>query len=242
VKPRIGISAFPRVVPATIGPTLVHGTSRFYVDAVRRAGAVPLVFPVIDPDDVESLLAVVDGLILTGGGDVDPARYGAEPHPETYGVDDARDAIEFRLLQVALDEGLPVLATCRGLQVANVALGGTLVQHLPMVTESEHRQFGRWQEGVHRVRIDPDSRLARLLGRTDVEVNSLHHQAVATPAPGLRPVAWAEDGVVEAVEPVGDERLVAVQWHPELHENAPAQQGLFGNLVAQATEVAARSS
>jgi putative glutamine amidotransferase len=240
VKPRIGISAFPRVIPATIGPTLVHGTSRFYVDAVGRAGAVPLVFPVIDPDDAENLLAVVDGLILTGGGDVDPVRYGEQAHPETYGVDAARDAIEFRLLELALTHDLPVLATCRGMQVANVVLGGTLVQHLPTVTENEHRQFGRWQEGVHGVRVDPDSRLAALLGRTELEVNSLHHQAVATPAPGLRPVAWADDGVIEAVEPVGEERLVAVQWHPELHEAEATQQGLFRNLVAQAAEMTAR--
>jgi putative glutamine amidotransferase len=192
------------------------------------------VLPVLDPGDVPALLDAVDALVLTGGGDVCPSAYGAEPWPETDFVDAARDAYDFALVREAVRRGLPVLATCRGMQVLNVALGGSLVQHVPAVTGEEHRHYDRWAEGVHPVRVDPASELAAALGRTELEVNSLHHQAVAACAPGLRPVAWAHDGTVEAVEQEGNGRLVAVQWHPELMAEHPEQQGLFRRLVAQA--------
>src|SRR3954451_14796156 len=141
MKPRIGISAYPRTVDTVLGPTLLQTTSRFYVDSVVRAGGVPIVLPIMDPEDVEVALAGVDGVVLTGGGDIAPARYGADPLPETDGVDPGRDEFDLALLQVAIDRDLPVLATCRGMQVVNVGLGGSLIQHVPAVTGEDHRRF-----------------------------------------------------------------------------------------------------
>lgn len=234
MTPRVGVSGHPRIVDTVVGPTLLHTASRFYVDSVRRAGGLPLVLPVLAPGDVPELLDAVDALVLTGGGDVCPSSYGAERWPETDFVDPERDAFDFALVREAVRRGLPVLATCRGMQVVNVALGGTLVQHVPAVTGAEHRHYERYDEGVHPVRVEPESRLAEALGRCELEVNSLHHQAVDGLAPGFRAVAWSPDGTVEAIEQVGNGRLVAVQWHPELMERHPEQQGLFRRLVAQA--------
>lgn len=232
---KVGISAHPRTVETVVGPTLSHTANRFYVDSVRRAGGLPLVLPVLAPEDVPALLDAVDALVLTGGGDVAPAAYGAERWPETDFVDEQRDAFDLALVREAVARDLPVLAICRGMQVVNVALGGTLVQHVPAVTGAEHRHYDRYDEGVHRVRIEPSSELAAALGCCELEVNSLHHQAVDVLALGFRPVAWADDGTVEAIEQVGNGRLVAVQWHPELMADHPEQQGLFCRLVAQAT-------
>jgi gamma-glutamyl-gamma-aminobutyrate hydrolase PuuD len=237
VKPLVGISAYPRRTELPIGPVLLHTASRFYVDAVSRAGGLPVVLPVLDPAEAPELVGAVQGLVLTGGGDVEPSRYGAAPASETWGVDPARDAFEEALLRAALEREVPVLATCRGMQVVNVALGGTLVQHVPAVTGQDHSQEPRWREGVHKLKVEPDSHLAEALGTVELDVNSLHHQAVLEPAPGLRAVAWAEDGTVEAIELDGNHRLVAVQWHPELLEDWPEQQGLFRQLVAEAAEV-----
>jgi len=234
MRPVIGITSHPRIGRTSIGETLLQTASRFYVEGVSRAGGVPVILPVLDPDAVEELLAAVDGLLLTGGGDVAPDRYGAQPVAETGGVDPARDAFEFRLLERALEMGRPVLATCRGMQVVNVVLGGSLVQHVPAVTGTDHGRDDRWHEGVHRVKIEPDSHLAAALGATEADVNSLHHQAVFEAAPGARAVAWAEDGTIEAIEVHGSPALVAVQWHPELMEDRPEQQGLFRQLVVQA--------
>ena len=239
MHPVIGISGYPRVVETATGPTVLHTSSRHYVESVERAGGFPVILPVVDPDDVERALSVVHGVLLTGGGDVQPARYHAHPVSATRNVDPARDAFDIRLLLTAIDAGLPVLATCRGMQVLNVALGGSLVQHVPAVTGQNHDIFDRWHEGVHVVKIEPDSNLAEALGSTELSVNSMHHQAVCEPAPGTRPVAWAEDDTVEAIELADSPHVVAVQWHPELLEDYPEQQGLFRQLVDRAAEVAA---
>jgi putative glutamine amidotransferase len=234
MKPVIGISAYPRLVETSVGATLLHTASRFYIEAVERAGGVPVVLPVIDPDAVDDVLPVLHGVLLTGGGDVQPSRYGAKPVAETNGVDPARDDFDIRLLERAIEADLPVLATCRGMQVLNVALGGSLIQHVPAVTGQLHHHTDRWREGVHRVKIEPDSHLAEALGATEVEVNSIHHQAVDAAAPGTRAVAWAEDDTIEAIELPGTPQVVAVQWHPELLEDWPEQQGLFRQLVDHA--------
>jgi len=234
VKPVIGISAHPRIVEIATGPALLHTASRFYVDGVERAGGVPVILPVLDPDWVEYFLPVVNGILLTGGGDVAPSRYGAMPTAETQNVDPMRDAFEIRLIQAAIEADMPLLATCRGMQVLNVAMGGSLVQHVPHATGQEHDRVDRWREGVHRVKIEPDSHLAEAMGATEVEVNSIHHQAVDQAAPGTRAVAWADDETVEAIEVPGSPHIVAVQWHPELLEDWPEQQGLFRQLVEHA--------
>jgi len=155
VKPVIGISAYPRVVETSVGPTLLHTTSRFYVEGVERAGGVPVVLPVMSPDVVGDVMAAIQGVLLTGGGDVQPSRYGAKPVAETEGVDPARDDFDIALLGMAVAADLPVLATCRGMQVVNVALGGSLIQHVPAVTGQVHFRNDHWREGVHRVKIEP---------------------------------------------------------------------------------------
>jgi putative glutamine amidotransferase len=229
VKPIVGISGFPRVVDGTIGPTLLHTASRFYVESILRAGGVPVILPVTEPDVVPDLLAVVNGVVLTGGGDIAPVRYGATPVAETTGVDPARDDFDIALLLAAIDRDIPVLATCRGMQVVNVALGGSLVQDVPGVTGEVHRFNDRWREGVHRVKLEPDSHLAEALGTTEVDVNSLHHQAVLEAAPGTRPVGWAEDGTIEAIR-IADAPSFAlgVQWHAEYDpQKNPINRTLF---------------
>ena len=234
MKPVIGISAYPRVVETATGPTLLHTSSRFYVESVERAGGAPVILPVLDPDSVDDLLPAVHGVLLTGGGDVQPSRYGARPVAETHSVDPLRDAFEIRLIEAAIVADLPLLATCRGMQVLNVAMGGSLIQHVPAATGQGHDHPERWRDGVHRVKIEPDSHLAEALGSTEVEVNSIHHQAVDQAAPRTRAVAWAEDDTVEAIEVPGSPHVVAVQWHPELLEDWPEQQGLFRPLVDRA--------
>ena len=236
MRPVIGISAFPRVVETATGPTLLHTSSRHYVESVARAGGVPVILPVIEPDDVPAAISAVHGILVTGGGDVQPSRYHAKPVAETRHVDPLRDAFDIELLKVAIESDVPVLATCRGMQVLNVTLGGSLVQHVPAVTGQNHDRIDLWHEGVHKVKVEPDSHLAEALGCTEVYVNSLHHQAVCDAAPGTRAVAWAEDDTVEAIELPGSPHVVAVQWHPELLEDAPEQQGLFRQLVEQAAE------
>ena len=234
MKPVIGISAHPRIVETATGPALLHTASRYYVDGVERAGGVAVILPILDPDAVGSLLRAVDGLLLTGGGDVAPSRYGARPIAETHNVDPLRDAFEIRLIKGAIDADMPLLAICRGMQVLNVAMGGSLVQHVPHATGQDHDQVERWHEAVHRVKIEPDSHLAEALGATEIDVNSMHHQAVDQAAPGTRAVAWAEDDTVEAIEVPGSPHIVAVQWHPELLEDWPEHQGLFRQLVEHA--------
>jgi len=240
MRPVIGISAYPRMVDTRLGRTLLHTASRFYVEAVERAGGVAVVLPVMASDFVDDVLPSVHGVLLTGGGDVQPSRYGAKPLDETSGVDPMRDDFDIRLLEAAIAADLPVLATCRGMQVVNVALGGSLVQHVPAVTGQAHCHDDKWHEAVHKVRIDPDSHLAEALGAIEVGVNSIHHQAVDKAAPGTRAVAWAEDDTIEAIELPDSPHVVAVQWHPELLEDWPEQQGLFRQLVVHARERAKR--
>jgi len=238
MKPVIGISAYPRVMETVTGATLLHTASRHYVESVVRAGGLPVILPIVDTEDVPATLAAVHGLLLTGGGDIQPSRYKAQPTAETRNVDPRRDAFDIRLITQAIDTDLPMLATCRGMQLVNVTLGGSLVQHVPHVTGHNHDRIDHWHAGVHPVKIEPDSHLAEALGSTEVFVNSLHHQAVCEAAPGLRAVAWSDDDTVEAIEVPGSPHVVAVQWHPELLEDMPEQQGLFRQLVDQATEVA----
>ena len=225
--PLIGIS----VGRLPSGDRVIDGADRDYSRAVQIAGGVPVLVPATSGIDVDAVLERLDGLVLSGGGDVDPASYGAVPSPATGGVDPARDAAEFRLLDTALDHGMPVLGVCRGCQLINVALGGTLVQHLPDVTGLEHLHRERRDRISPTVAVEPGSRLQKVVGREEVEVNSIHHQAVERLAPPLRAVACAPDGVVEAVEDP-DRDLLAVQWHPESLVPAPSHLALFEWLTA----------
>ncbi len=191
------------------------GVPAAYVRALARAGLVPvLVPPLVAPAAACALLERVHGLVLTGGEDVVPARYGAAAHPRLGETDPERDAVERALIAGAVRRRLPVLAICRGLQILNVALGGTLYQDLP----SERPGPLGHDDGAerHAITIEPGSRLARVLAGTRAVVNTRHHQAVRDLAPALRATAWAEDGVVEAAEARDPGAWVlAVQWHPE---------------------------
>ncbi|HEV8510922.1 MAG TPA: gamma-glutamyl-gamma-aminobutyrate hydrolase family protein [Gemmatimonadales bacterium] len=186
-----------------------------YVRALERAGLVPLAVPtMLAADRAGAALAAVHGLVLTGGEDVAPDRYGAAPHPRLGDVDPVRDAAELELIAAARARRLPILAICRGIQILNVALGGTLYQDLDSERPGSVPHSG---ETSHAVRVQAGSLLERTLGTRSATVNSRHHQAIRDLAPGLKAVAWADDGVIEGAEPVDAQAswIVAVQWHPE---------------------------
>lgn len=191
------------------------GVAAAYVRALTRAGLVPvLVPPLVDPAAACALLDRVGGLVLTGGEDVAPARYGAAAHPRLGATDPERDAVELALVAAATRRRLPILAICRGLQILNVALGGTLYQDLP--SERPGPLAHDDDAGRHAITIEPGSLLARTLAATRALVNTRHHQAVRDLAPALRATAWAEDGVLEAAEARDPGAWVlALQWHPE---------------------------
>ncbi len=178
-----------------------------YAEAVRRAG----VEPVLISPDAPLPITGLDGLLISGGSDIDPARYGEEPHATTDSVDRERDAMEAALIEQALAADLPLLAICRGLQLLNVVRGGTLVQHLENTAMHRVKDLAE----VHRIEVVPGTRLASIIGPASQVVNSRHHQAVGRLGQGLRVSATAPDGVVEALEDPLKRFVVAVQWHPE---------------------------
>jgi len=229
-KPRIGLT------------TTKPDSDKFanYRRAVERAGGV--VMP-IDPrkPQARDVLGDLDALVLTGGGDIDHSLYHREKHPKTSDVDRARDDLEIELVLRAKKAGLPTLCVCRGLQVLNVALNGTLTQHLPdQVGEEVPHAGSKAKDGVHPVEVEEGSHLARILGTTQTSPASSHHQAIDDLAPGLRVVARSpDDGVIEAVEAEGHPWLIGVQWHPERSEE-PCQQQLFADLVRAAREARAK--
>ena len=214
------MSTAPAVV-VTAPRRLVDGRERVtlntaYVRALESAGLVPLAVPtMLAADRAGAALAAVRGLVLTGGEDVAPDRYGAAPHPRLGEVDPVRDAAELALITAARARRLPILAICRGIQILNVALGGTLYQDL----ESERPSAVPHSDETsrHAVRVEAGSLLERTLGTRSTTVNSRHHQAIRDLAPRLKAVAWADDGVIEGAEPANANEgwIVAVQWHPE---------------------------
>jgi gamma-glutamyl-gamma-aminobutyrate hydrolase PuuD len=228
VRPVIGITSYAQDarwgawhVPAALVPLA-------YVDAVERAGGRAVVIPPAE-EDIEETLDALDAVVFSGGGDVDPAHYGADPHPETDVPHARRDAAELALLQEALARDMPVLAICRGFQLLNVARGGDLVQHLPeAVGHDEHKEVpGTFSE--HPVEVKEGTRLAGLIGARS-QVSSHHHQALGRIGEGLAETAWAHDGTLEAVEDPTLRFAVGVQWHPEAGED----QALFEGLVHEA--------
>jgi putative glutamine amidotransferase len=239
-RPLIGISSYPRS-NSRIANREVYPLPTSYVEAVRSGGGSPVILPPGDPDPAR-LLDGIDALVLSGGGDVGPERYNGRTHDTIYGVSDERDLFEIALTRAALDRpDIPLLCICRGMQVLNVTLGGNLHPHLPDLGTStvDHRLPERLHTH-HRATVDPASRLAGMLDATEVTVCSWHHQAIDRLAPGLKVVAWAEDGVIEAVEHESHAAAIAVQWHPEMQLDDPAQQRLFRAFVELANEAAGR--
>jgi putative glutamine amidotransferase len=214
-----------------------------YVRAVLAAGGVPLVLsPLIGTTMAARALDGADGLLLTGGEDIDPAWYGAEPSPLLSPPSRERDLFELALFGVARQRELPILGICRGIQLINVALGGSLYQDLPSERSGsvEHRPEGARDVRSHRVRLQPNSRAAKALGSLSVKVNSSHHQAIKDLARGLLATGWTDDNLVEVVETSpGAPWLLAVQWHPEemLTQAEAPEHGLFAALVQAADSV-----
>jgi putative glutamine amidotransferase len=203
-----------------------------YVDAVRAVGLTPFIVPPLDPSEIAPVLDAVQGMVLTGGEDVDPGLYGATRSSHTDSSHPRRDACEIAITRAAHVRRLPTLAICRGLQVANVALGGTLIQDIASECRStvDHDLSERRTQRVHDVHLQSGSRLAQALGDDAIQVNSSHHQALAQVADGLRVSARAPDGIVEGVEWNGDDWwLLGVQWHPEelIKSAAPWDRALF---------------
>jgi len=230
-RPVIGITSYaPERVKWGVWEDPVIMVPASYVHAVEHAGGRPLVLPPT-PDSVEETLEIVDGIIFSGGGDVDPGRYGADPHPATDAPRPERDDAELALLTAALARDLPVLAVCRGSQVLNVALGGDLVQHLPERVGHEDHRHTPGQFADHDVDVSPDSRLGSILGER-APVKSHHHQGYGRLGRGLVEVAWAEDGTVEGLEDPSKRFALGVLWHPEEGEDF----ALFQALVEQARE------
>jgi len=239
-RPLIGITTYaPDQVTFGVWELAAALIPLSYVEAIERAGGRPLLVPPQD-EAVEETLDALDGMLFSGGEDVDPAAYGADAHPETKGIDARRDRAELALLQAALARDMPVLAVCRGSQVLNVARGGDLVQHLPEVVGDEKHKHTPGVFADHDVRLDGQSRLGNALGAR-MPVKSHHHQGYGRRGEGLRPGAWADDGTIEGLEDPDRRFAVAVLWHPEEGED----RALFEALVAEARayrEARARTS
>ncbi len=209
-----------------------------YVNSILRSGGAPVLLPYLaDQDVIAAALEVADGVLLPGGGDVVSLRYGEEPHPKEHYHNPARDEMEFEVVQLALEKGLPILGICRGVQVLNVALGGTLVQDVPSEVEGAVKHFSHGLAPVllHNVDIEEGSLLAQILGATSLAVNSWHHQAVRDLGRGLRVNCRSRDGVIEGVESDEGKPILGVQCHPEeVAAIYPQFQPLFDWLVEQA--------
>jgi putative glutamine amidotransferase len=203
-----------------------------YLRGLEAAGALPMVMPPLGEEAIEPLLDRLDGICLSGGPDLDPEGYGAAPHPELGPIEPDLDRFELAVARRADARGMPILAICRGTQALNVVRGGALHQHLPEIsTEISHRQRTPGDQPSHPVEIDPESRLAEILGGSEIDVNSFHHQAIDRLGEGLRVSAHAPDGTIEAVEDPSRPFLIGVQWHAETLVHRPYEAALFRTFV-----------
>jgi putative glutamine amidotransferase len=246
MKPLIGITPSPSLDEMGHGTFYRYCLSRTYVDSVRAAGGTPVILPT-DRADLRDTLARLDGLLLSGGGDIDPAVYGdADVHEQTYGIDDERDDFETAAFRQAVADDIPTLCICRGIQVMAVAQGGTIFQDIPsqLPDAIEHRQhnLGKMRDDVgHDVTIEPGNPLRTVVGDATLAVNSFHHQSVRHPGEDLVVVATAPDGVIEGLWHPGMRFGLGVQWHPEMlagHE--PLHAALFSAFVTAAGVPSAR--
>ena len=238
VAPLIALPVYPIVAGRVDGwADSAVAIQAIYVDAIQRAGAQEAMLGPRHLDRAEALavLGHFDGLVLPGGGDVNPERYGQVAAPQTYGVSALRDEFEFQLCAAAIELALPILAICRGTQVLNVACGGTLHQHMADDFPGHGKPGVEGGQNLHDVEVSPDSRVGRALGTSRAACSCHHHQSIDRLGDGLRVTAHTADGIVEAVELDGPAWVAAVQWHPEdTAGHDPAQQGLFDALVTAA--------
>lgn len=230
-------------VSADIPPSWVM--SQRYIQTLTNAGAIPWLIPLVDEGTLRGIYDQLDGVFLPGGADIDPATYGSDPHPLCDKTDRERDRVEVSLAKWALEEQKPVLGVCRGMQLINVAAGGSLYQdiadELPGALKHDYFPFrgGSFARDhlAHEVTVAQGTRLAGLMGAGDLKVNSMHHQGVRQLGRGLVSTAVAPDGLIEAIEGNGDGYLLAVQWHPEaLTENDPRTRSLFADFISAAAE------
>jgi len=247
MRPRIGVSV--DYSPGTDQRSFSRGRAVYYVNEnylqmVEESGGIPYLLPATDRHDtVAEMLEPLHGVLLTGGTDLDPSSYREEPFEETSDFDRRRTFFEFALVREALKRDLPILGICRGNQSLNVALGGDLYQHLPRQVPNaiKHRAGKGEPVARHEIEIEPDSKLAQILGTTRLEVNSYHHQAVRKVGEGLRVVARSvPDGIVEALELPDKPFCLTVQWHPERDFERPEEKKLLAAFVEAAREYAKR--
>ncbi len=221
MKPIIGITPSPSEDQFSHGLFYRYALSSNYTEAVEAAGGVPIIIPP-QHGNIDEILDMVDGLLLSGGGDIDPQRYGdTEVHEKTYGLHEGRDVLEIELTKGAVARDLPVLCICRGIQVMNVALGGTLIQDIgdQYSDEIQHRQHENGiepSEPSHEVTAERDSLLGDVYELEQIQTNSFHHQGLKEISPELRAIGTAPDGIVESVERPDSTFMLGVQWHPEM--------------------------
>jgi putative glutamine amidotransferase len=247
-QPLIGVSTSEvrrrgehRTVPQGEPPRSELALGESYLEAVRTAGGLPVILAPVRTGAVDALLDRLDALCLSGGPDLHPHHYGAAEHPELGPTEPELDRFELALARRAITRGVPILAICRGMQVMNVARGGTLHQHLPdLGGDVDHRQSVA-QATTHDVELLADSRLSKLLGRVRLEVNSYHHQGIDELGDGLRIVGHSRDGVAEAIESVSSQFAFGVQWHAEALVERPEQLALFKGLVRAGSERSQRA-
>ena len=229
-KPLIGITTFNR--NNDYGKPM-SGVQHTYIRAVVQGGGIPILIPaILDEEDRNDLYARVQGVLFTGGGDVSIKYFNGVDHPKIAEVDESRDVTEISLLKKTVEDGKPFLAVCRGVQVMNVALGGTLYTHIPdQFPNALHHDNEEFTEIIHPVNINEDSRMAEIFGETLLNVNSLHHQGLKDVASPLRVVGHAPDGMIEAVELPDHPYAMGVQWHPEWLTDQPVMRRLFKSFV-----------
>ncbi len=242
-RPVIGIPA--RSVVDSSNGFRYSGIPLTYSNAVERAGGAPVLIPLqLSEPTLRAIYSRIDALLLAGGVDVHPKEFGEEVAPYCGEIDPARDETELRVTRWALDDGHPILGICRGIQMLNVAAGGSLYQDIPSQLQTDishaYRKGDPYNLRAHPVEFEPSSRVAQVFGTTRLDVNSLHHQSLKKIAPGLRVIARAPDGVVEAVESEDERFIVGVQFHPELLDDDERMNRLFEAFVASAREYRAK--
>lgn len=242
--PLIGCTTYHKTIPQNGSSLDIIGLMPSYIKAVVAAGGVPVLIPLgLNDEQLLAIFSRIDGLLLPGGGDVDPAEYEGHPHETMFGIDRDRDRTELLMARTAVAQQKPLLAICRGIQVLNVALGGSLYEdirtHYPNALTHDNFNNHPASHISHEVAIQTGTKLAQQLGQTQTHVNSLHHQGINRLADGLIASATAPDGIIEAVELPSHPYAIGVQWHPEhLVQNDPAMLSLFKGLVSAATDPA----